>query len=191
MIERDLKILQFITTVRVCTTEQVKKVLFKDVSKRICYRRLTSLVDSKLLKRSYYHINNKNVYVYYTDKKPSKRNLKHDLLITELYVRLMQNEYEVISFEKTPKIVDIVPDVIVSFKNNKVRKSIFVEIQLSQHDCIKKYFNIKRKIINKTKMKHIPDTLYIVTDNNDLQVQKLKDLNIIIDNINFDKLNIF
>lgn len=186
MTERDLKILQFISDTRYCTHKQIKDALFSNVSDRVCYRRLDYLADSKLIKRSYYHIDKKNIYIYYLDKKPKKRILKHDLLITQFYVELLKCGFDVIEFDKNPSIQGIVPDAIAKFRtNNNSVKSTFLEIQLSGHDCINKYYGIK----NKTE-EDLPSTLYIVT-NSELNIPKSRKLSIVADDTNFKKLKFY
>ena len=111
--------------------------------------------------------------MYYLDKAPSKRNLQHDLLITEFMVQLILNGYEIISFEKSPIIGGIVPDAEIWTNKG----GIFLEVQLSPHECIKKYFNLKHKV-----KRDIPSTLYIVT-NQKIDTPKLRDMRIIIDNL--------
>ena len=166
MQERDIKILEFMTQVRYCTNENIQDVFFQGLNHNVCYRRLNYLIDCKLIKRKYYHVDNKNVYVYYLDKKPSKRLLQHELL----------------SFEKTPRVADIIPDGVISFKSGDKIKQLFLEVQLSPNDCILKYSNIKNKVSY-----DIPSTLYIIT-NQQMKYTKIRGLDIIIDDLNFSKL---
>ena len=174
MTDREIKILQFLSQTRIATTKQIQMMYFSNVHHTICYNKLNGLIDKKLLKRKYYNISpHKNSYVYYLDKAPSKRNLQHDLLITEFMVQLTLNGYEIISFEKSPIIGGIVPDAEIWTDKG----GIFLEIQLSPHECIKKYFNLKHKV-----KRDIPSTLYIVT-NQKIDTPKLRDMRIIIDNL--------
>ena len=166
MQERDIKILEFMTQVRYCTNENIQDVFFQGLNHNVCYRRLNYLIDCKLIKRAYYRYMNKNIYVYYLDKKPSKRLLQHELL----------------NFEKTPKVADIIPDGIVSFKSGDKIRQLFLEVQLSSGDCILKYSNIKNKVSY-----DIPSTLYIIT-NQQMKYTKIRGLDIIIDDLNFSKL---
>lgn len=184
---RDLKILEFLTEVRIATTKQIQNIFFKGLHHSISYRRLQYLVDNKLVKRSYFHVNNKNVYVYYLDKKPSKRNIEHDLLITEFYIQLINCGFNILEFERTPIIANIVPDAIIKFSrpNHQEKKEIFLEVQLSPHNCTKKYFNIKSKV-----EKDIPNTLYIIT-NQQMKYTDLRDLKVVIDTPDFKKLGFY
>lgn len=187
MQERDLRILKFLTDVRIATNDDVQQAFFKGLNPCVCYRRLSYLVDSKLVKRSYYNVSGKkNIYIYYLDKKPSVKILEHELLITKFVVNLIREGHEILEFEKTPIIAGIKPDAMIKFKtsNDKI-KYIFLEVQLSSHDCISKYYNIK------TKVKHdIPNTLYIIT-NQDIKNTKLRDLKVVIDDLNFSKVKFY
>ena len=182
MQERDIKILEFMTQVRYCTNENIQDVFFQGLNHNVCYRRLNYLIDCNLIKRKYYHVDNKNIYVYYLDKKPSKRLLQHELLVTQFLVSLIKQGYELLSFEKTPKIADIIPDGIVNFKSGDKVKQLFLEVQLSSNDCIKKYRNIKRKVDYE-----LPSTLYIITDK-EIKYTPLREINILIDDLNMNKL---
>ena len=182
MQERDIKILDFMTQVRYCTNENIQDVFFQGLNHNVCYRRLNYLIDCKLIKRKYYHVDNKNIYVYYLDKKPSKRLLQHELLVTQFLVSLIKQGYEVLSFEKTPKVSDIIPDGVVSFKSGDKVKQLFLEVQLSSGDCIKKYRNIKRKVNYE-----LPSTLYIITDK-EIKYTPLREINILTDDLNISKL---
>lgn len=192
MRERDMKILKFISDVRICTNEDIQESFFKGLNKNVCYRRLNYLVECKLIKRSYFNMGkNKNIYIYYLDKKPSVKILKHDLLITKFLVKLISEGYEIIEFEKSPCLGEtltnsIIPDAIIKFKssNDKI-KHIFLEVQLSEHDCIKKYYNIKSKV-----KAEIPNTLYIVT-NQPMKHTSLRDLRVVIDDLSFRKVKFY
>lgn len=184
MQERDMKILQFISDTRICTTKQIQDVLFQGVVNRVCYKRLQSLADSGLLKRKYYRVNDKNIYVYFLDKAPAKRTLDHDLLITEFYVELIRNGYEIISYEKNPLVAGIIPDAEIWFRKNNKTFSLFLEVQLSTgHDCIKKYYNLSNKV-----KRELPATLYIISDKR-IDMHKLKDFKVVIDTLKIEKLN--
>lgn len=188
MTDRDLMILSFLTDVRVCTKNQIQELYFKDVHNNVCLRRLKYLTDNKMISRSYFNLGgNVNSYVYYMDKKPSKRTLKHELLITEFYLELCKNGFEIISFEKSPLIAGIIPDAIIKFRRPKHQeeKYIFLEVQLSPHDCIKKYFNIRSKV-----KRDIPNTLYIITDQ-EIKNTQLRDLRVVIDNLDFKKVKTY
>ena len=180
--ERDMKILDFMSQVRYCTNENIQDVFFQGLNHNVCYRRLNYLIDCKLIKRKYYHVDNKNIHVYYLDKKPSKRLLQHELLVTQFLVSLIKQGYELLSFEKTPRVADIIPDGVVSFKSGNKVKQLFLEVQLSSGDCIKKYRNIKRKVDYE-----LPSTLYIITDK-EIKYTPLREINILIDDLNMSKL---
>lgn len=187
MQERDLKILDFITKVRVCTREQIQEIYFPQIHQNVPMRRLKYLVDNDYLKRSYFNINdNKNVYVYYIDKKPSKRLLKHDLLITDFATKLILEGYEIIDFKKSIVVGDVIPDAYLQIRKNGKTKSLLLEMQLSGHDCIKKYYNFKETVLEHTEWPVMP-RLFVITNNQDI-ITDLQDISVITDNLDMYKV---
>lgn len=186
MEDRDLRVLKFLTDVRIATNDNIQQAFFKGLNPNVCYRRLSYLVDCKLVKRTYFNIDGKrNIYIYYLDKKPSRKILEHDLLISKFTSHLISEGYEILEFEKTPIIAGIKPDAMIKFRSNDKIKYIFLEVQLSEHDCTSKYFNIKSKVNGE-----IPNVLYIVT-NKDIKNTKLRDLKVVIDDLNFSKVKFY
>ena len=185
MTNRELLILDYLSKVRISTTKQIQIIFFQGLHHSVSYRVLQGLVDSKLIKRKFYRVGEKNYHVYFLDKAPGKKNLKHDLLITDFYAQLIKEGYEIISFEKNPIVAGIIPDAEVWFKSKESDKiySSFLEVQLSEHDCIKKYYNLSSKANRK-----IPSTLYIVSDKK-INIQKLRDFKIVLDNLEMKKIN--
>lgn len=186
MTDREFLILDFLSKVRAATTRQIQNMFFQNVNISISYKVLQGLIDKKYIKRKYFNIQGKkNSYVYYLDRPPGKKILQHELLITEFYIRLEKNNFEVISFEKSPIVAGIVPDAIIEFKGRNTRRTkyIFLECQLSPHDCISKYYNIKNNI----KGDNFPSTLYIVT-NQEIKNTQIRGLRIVIDSLDMKKL---
>lgn len=184
MTPRDMQVLTFLTATRLASTKQIQDAFFYQLNPSVSYSRLKYLTDNKFLKRDYYRIgHNSNTHIYYLDKKPSKRTLEHDLLITQFYVELKKLNFEIISFEKTPIYKGFKPDAIIEFKkqNGETRK-LFLEVQLSDHDCISKYYNI-----NPNNSPDIPNQLWIIT-NKPQEDHKIRNLRIIIDDIELTKL---
>ena len=96
--ERDMKILEALTQLRFMTVKQIQDTIFSNKSPSICYKRLDHLKKCKMINRKYYNLEEKsNAYVYYLDKAPKKKNLKHELLITQFYIELRKMNYEVLS----------------------------------------------------------------------------------------------
>lgn len=183
--DRDRAILLFMSQTRLATTKQIQRVFFNNLHHSIVYNRLTHLVDCKLLKRKYFNLEGKkNIYIYYLDKFPAKKTIKHDLKITEFYVKLIENNYKIIAFEKNPIIADIIPDAEIWVEKNNKEFGIFLEIQLANHCCQKKYYNLKSKVNKK-----IPDTLYIISDK-DITIQKLRNFKTILDNLEMENINL-
>ena len=183
MTNRELLILDYLSQVRFSTTKQIQEIFFPGLHHSVSYRVLQGLIDSRMVKRKFYRVGNKNTHVYFLDKAPAKRILPHDLLITQFYLQLVKEGYDIISFEKNPAVAAIIPDAEIWFKKNNITYSIFLEVQLQEHDCIKKYYNIKSKV-----KRNIPDTLYIISDKK-LNIQKLRDLEVVTDSIKMEKIN--
>lgn len=184
MTERDLKVLQFLTSTRIASTRQIQDSFFPGLNPSISYDRLKYLADNKFLKRNFYRIEpNRNSYVYYLDKKPSKKTLRHELLITQFYVELKKLNFEILSFEKNIIYKGFRPDAIVEFKTDKQQvKKVFLEVQLSKHSVYEKYYNI-----NTNAAADVPGYLWVVTDQEQQQHQ-IRNLRIIVDDLKMTKL---
>ena len=184
MTERDLLVLQFLTSVRAASTRQIQESFFNGLNPSVSYNRLKYLTDNKFVKRKYMHLDpNSNTHIYYLDKCPSKKAIRHELLITQFYVELKKLNFEILSFEKTPIFNGFIPDGIVTFKTDKQQvKKMFLEVQLSKHDCISKYYNI-----NPNAAADVPGYLWVVTDQ-EQQQHSIRNLRIIIDDLKMTKL---
>lgn len=184
MTDRDMRILELLTTVRYATTKQIREIIFPNLNPSVCYRRLEYLTNNKLINRRYYNLaRNTNSYIYYLDRPPKKKSLKHELLVTEFIVKLVKLGHEILEVEKTPIYRGIRPDLIVRIrtKNNKDRV-IFLEVQLSKHNCINKYFNLYEG--------DTPAILYVVTDNR-IDPPKIRNMRCVIDDTSFKKLSFY
>ena len=186
MKDKAIKVVNFIDTVQFCTREQIQRLYFKNTSERYCNMYLTDLVSNKILKRKYYNLDIKtNPYIYYKDKRPSKRLLRHDLLITDTIIRFM-NIFSIKEIIKSPIIEDVIPDAMLVIRTGYSLQPILIEVQLSKHDCFKKYYNFAPKFKRYSNLDEKP-ILYVVTDL-ELNVIKLLDVNIIVDNFNYSKI---
>lgn len=167
LVTRDKKIIELIEKVGVITREQVQRVLFKKVHQNIPMRRLSHLTENKLIKRSYYQIEeHKNVYVYYLGKKPSKRNIRHEITVTEFITNVMAIT-DVLEVNTHYEIGNIIADGYIKYKDSegKIRR-LLLEVQLSNkvNDCVEKYKDIKNLILyNRPDWQTIP-RLIVITD---------------------------
>ncbi len=167
LVDRDKNIIILIEKVGVITREQVQKVLFKKVHQNIPMRRLSYLTQNKLIKRAYYQIEeHKNVYVYYLGKKPSKRNIRHEITVTEFITNVMAIT-DVLEVNTHYEIGNIIADGYIKYKDSegKIRR-LLLEVQLSNkvNDCVEKYKDIKNLILdNKPDWQTIP-RLIVITD---------------------------
>ena len=182
--ERDMRVLEIMTQLRYMTTKQLKDTIFKDVSYSVCYRRLNYLSSNKLINRKYYNIDkNTNSHVYYLDKPPKKSIIKHELLISQFIVELTKLELDILEVGKGQIYRGIKPDLIVRIRTKAGKdRVIFLEAQLSKHDCITKYFNLYRG--------DTPAILYVVTDNR-IEPPQIRGMRVIIDDLNFKKLQFY
>lgn len=186
MTNRDMEILEFLTLSRICTRKQVQELLFENKHQNVPLRRLKRLADDGYVNRKMFKVENtRSVYVYYLDKKPSKKLVEHDLYITDFLVKLIKNNYEIIEFKKNFFLGNIISDGYINVKKNNRTKKILLEVQLSPHDCISKYYNFKEVIINNTNWEVMP-LLYVI--NNQGLNKKLIDMKVIYDNVKIEKV---
>lgn len=191
MEDRDMKVLEFVSLVRVCTREQVQEMFFKDVHQNVAMRRLKYLADADYIRRDTYNLDKnkrRNAYVYYMDRKPGKKIVKHDLIVTDVIVKFIQEGYEIIEFERSCKIGNIIPDALIKVKKNGRVKRIILEVQISPNDCLSKYHNFREVVIENTNWQVMP-VLYVV--NNQNLNKKLNDIKVIYDNLNLEKVGDF
>ena len=184
MTDRDFKILQLLTSIRYATTKQIRDTIFPNLNPSVCYKRLNYLTSNKLILRRYYNLGgNTNSYVYYLDKAPKKSIIKHELLVTEFIVQLVKLGHELLEVDKAPIYRGIKPDLIARIRTKAGKeRMIFLEVQLSKHDCVSKYFNLYRE--------DTPAILYIVT-NNKIEPLQIRGMRVIIDDVNFKKLQFY
>ena len=165
--ERDKKTIELIEKIGPLTREQIQRVLFKNVHMNVPNRRLTLLTDNKLIKRSYYQIDaHKNVYVYYADKKPAKRNIRHEIMVSE-FITTVMSMCEVLEVETHYTIGNIISDAYMKYRGNDGKvKSLFLEVQLSNQveDCISKYKDIRNIILDQRKDWQTIPRLIVITD---------------------------
>ena len=179
LVTRDKNIIELIEKVGVITREQVQRVLFKNVHQNIPMRRLSYLSENKLIKRAYYQIEeHKNVYVYYLGKKPSKRNIRHEITVTEFITNVMAIT-DVLEVNTHYVLGDIIADGYIKYRDSegKIRR-LLLEVQLSNRvgDCINKYNDIKKIILdNRSGWQTIP-RIIVITDleHNNEQLKHMK-----------------
>lgn len=186
MNEKSIKIIEFIDTVQFCTREQIQKLYFKNSSVRYCNRYMSDLVDNKMLNRKYYNLDVKvNPYIYYKDKRPNKKILRHDLLLTDTIIKFM-NVFSIKEIVKSPVIDDVIPDAMLVIRTGYSLQPVLIEVQLSKHDCFTKYYNFARKFKEYSQLDEKP-ILYVVTDL-ELNMIKLRDVDVVVDNLDFRKV---
>ena len=167
LVRRDQRVIDLLEQCKVATREQIQRVVYPHVSQNIPIRKLTMLADNKLLKRDYFNLGgHSNVYVYYLAKKPSKRNIKHEITITEFITNVM-SICEVIEVQTSYKTGSIISDCYIRYKDSENRiRHLVAEIQLSNKvcDCTEKYKKFKSEILeHRADFKSIP-RLIVITD---------------------------
>ena len=177
--ERDKKTIELIEKIGPLTREQIQRVLFKNVHMNVPNRRLTLLTDNKLIKRSYYQIDaHKNVYVYYADKKPAKRNIRHEIMVSE-FITTVMSMCEVLEVETHYTIGNIISDAYIKYRDSEGKvRSLFLEVQLSNkvEDCVSKYKDIKNIILDERKDWQTIPRLIVITDldHNNEQIKNIR-----------------
>ena len=184
---RDKKVVDFINTFGLCRREHIKELYFSEVHQNICMRRLKKLSDDEHIKRIKLE---GNIFVYYANKKPSKRLLRHDMHITDLVVKMIKQGYEIIDFKRSLCIGNVISDAYIKYKDTegKIRHCV-IEIQLNNRieDCILKYKRFKDIILDsKVDWNSIPRIICIT----DMQQRvELKGLKVLYDNTKMNNLD--
>ena len=183
---RDLQVLKFINDTKVTDRNQIKKAFFKNVHYNICMRRLKFLVEGSYVNRTRYkNIGNGdgyNGYIYFPVgiKKPSKKILTHNLMVSDFYATMLEAQIEVLSFKPTYMIGNIIADAYIKYKGNDgVIRRAFLEVQRSGKisDCVLKYKDIKSVIMKEKNWNTMP-RLIVMTDLKDEKIT-LRHINII------------
>ena len=172
---RDKKVVDFINTFELCRREHIKDLFFSEVHPNICMRRLKKLADDGHIERVKLE---GNIFVYYANKKPSKRLLVHDMYITELVVKMIKLGYEILEFKKSFMIGNIISDAYIKYIDLEGKtKHMALEIQLSNkvEDCINKYKDFKNIILdNRKDWNSIPRIICITDMKNRVELRGLK-----------------
>lgn len=143
MTERDLEVLDFINLVGLCRSTHLKQLFFKDCSKTVLNRRTAKLAEYGEVKRFRSDLFERE-YIYYSAKKPNPRILRHDLMVTDLLVSLINEGAEILHLDRNVVIEDIIADAFIIIRKDNLKRAFLVEIQLSGKltDCTDKYNNI-------------------------------------------------
>ena len=201
MEKRDLEVINFINMIGICESSHVKDIYFPEVHKNICMRRLKKLADNEYINRVKME---GNIFVYYSEKKPSKRLLEHDMRITDFVVKMITEGYEILEFNRnlvvgskpgTSNVVtngSIMPDAYIKYKcKDGVVRHLVLEIQLSNtvSSCISKYKNFKNIILDSDlKWNSIPRIICITDMKDRIELKGLKVLYDTTDMLNINEL---
>lgn len=172
---RDKKVVDFINTFELCRREHIKELYFEEVHHNICMRRLKKLADDGYINRVKME---GNIFVYYSERKPSKRLLSHDMYITDFVVKMLKRGYEILEFKKSFVIGNIISDAYIRYKDQEDKiRHLVLEIQLSNRieDCINKYKDFKNIILdNKKDWNSIPRIICITDMKQRVELRGLK-----------------
>ena len=184
---RDQKVIDFIDLVEVANRDHIKEVFFPEVHANICMRRLKKLAENEYINRFKHE---GNVFIYYSDKKPSKRLIKHDLYITDVVVAMIKAGYEIIEFKKSYMIGKIISDAYIRYKDPEGKeRHLVLEVQLSNkvEDCILKYKDFKNIILDNEKSWTSIPRILCVTDMK--QRVELRGLKVMYINTDLENIN--
>lgn len=161
---RDKNVIDFVNMVGIANREQIKDMFFSEVHQNICMRRLKKIAEDEYINRFKY---DGNVFVYYSDKKPSKRLIRHDLYITDFVVKMIKSGYEILEFKKSFIIGPIISDAYIKYKDHEGKqKHLVLEIQLSNkvEDCVLKYKDFKNLILENRNEWTVMPRIIVITD---------------------------
>lgn len=139
---RDLEVVQFISTFKAATAEQIQKVFFPSL--RTTNRSLLRIMRSKQfkeIKRDKFLYSRKFVYYY-----KNKTQVIHNLLLTEFYTLLKTHKGSLVEFEPQYPVMGYYPDAFARHRINNLEHLFFIEVQTSNSDLnIEKYERIFQK----------------------------------------------
>jgi hypothetical protein len=150
--KRDMLMMDLIAKLHCLSSEQIHKLIYKDVSIDFMRARLRKLVERKELKRIRYHIDQQ--YIYYMNKLP--KQMLHINKIVDTYIAL--NCPDIFAVQK--QIGDVIPDGYTEIN----KKSYFIEIHFFNGFNFDKYTEFHNKNWQKY-FKTFPDVI-IITDKN-------------------------
>jgi hypothetical protein len=129
---RDLSILDFLDTYKIASTSTIAELFFP--SKISCYKRLQTMYNEKVIKRSRESLNNE--FIYY--KKNPPKQYKHRLLVTDFY-RELHKRTTVVSFKPECVLENIRPDAVFAYKLNGKTYLGLLEVEISNKGFSNKY----------------------------------------------------
>ncbi len=183
---RDKNVVDFISMVGIANRDQIKTLYFEEVHQNICMRRLKKLSDDEYINR-FKH--DGNTFIYYTEKKPSKRIINHDLYITDLVVKMIKEGYEILDFKKSFVVGPIISDAYIKYLTPEGKnRHLLLEVQLSNkvEDCVIKYKGFKNVILdNNLDWETIP-RLLVITDMK--QRVELKGMKVVYDTTDMENI---
>ncbi len=177
--KRDKAVLDFIEKFRVASTSTLEVLFYP--SPRVAQRRLSVLVDHGELNRDRDHFTYE--YLYYI-KKP--RQLRHALLLTDLYREMVKVGIEIVNFDNEVTLEDIRADGLVAYRLNEKNFIAFAEIQISNTPLdIDKYL----KFLRSDKYKNYFPVFPLIIAVTNKKVSQTRDIKIIVVKEDFSNIS--
>lgn len=128
--ERDDIALKLINDFGVATTSQLDRLAYNNT--RVCQRRLASMTQSGIIFRSP-NLYSKE-YLYSSSKTVNPKQLKHKLIRTEFYLKLLEIA-NITNLLVEPQIGNLRPDALIVCKHKKTGKGLFfaLEVEISNN----------------------------------------------------------
>lgn len=114
-------------------TSQINRLFFYSTSDRYCRKRLQYLYELGFLKRTRSTLGND--YAYYIDKKSLLDQVHHNLIRTELYIKMCK-VFKVLEWHNEFSVGHIRPDAFCYIDNGY---PVFIEVHLSNNFNFDKY----------------------------------------------------
>lgn len=136
LLSRDQKVIEFIETFGAARTEQIERLFFRydeegiplKSSTRVARRRLKRIVEESHIKRDKDPYTGQYVYYY-----PSRKQLKHKLLRTEIYILLKEGPGRILKFENEYSIENLQADAFCIYQLENKGYLFFIEVQTSNN----------------------------------------------------------
>lgn len=167
--ERDKKIIEFLTEIKVANTTTLSNVFFNGKT-RATQLRLKALTDNGYVK--YYRQNVITQNSYYVKRKPVQ--LKHSLILSSFIGELYKLNIEVLKIKVPLKISNIISDGFICIKHNDNVHIFLVEVENTKKFDTDKYLKLLKEETYKEKFPIMP-TIIVITDKT-IKVDDLLDI---------------
>lgn len=160
--DRDRKIINFIEANKVATSKNIAELFFNNGSKNyhiVALRRLGQLVSYGKIKSKPAHLNKhgRPMTIYFIDKPPKNKNLKHAIAISNFTTELIKNGVEIVDVDTETYITESIrPDGIYKVIYNNKKRLFLVEFEITKEFNTFKYEYMLKKELWKDSFKKVP-----------------------------------